>query len=319
MPELRTAEAVELLPAVVLGVAREVGSRALIIKGQGLSIQGLRPPRTSGDVDIWVAPADFEIFVAEMKSRGWYDRDEKVLAPLTGPASVFTVHSVTLNGPGWPIALDVHRCYPGFFAPPTHLFDEIWAAREFVELGGQWCPIPQTADHWLLAMLHSLRDGNVAQLEQLEEGARNMPPEAFLRLRERAVTLGAVEPLRERLGSWGWQFPPPGSEEKRLLTEWDLAISDAPHGDLAHVSELVRARGWARFVVVWRAVFPPEKTFRLFHEVGPGRWGLFLAYARRWKGGVAAIPRMVSYARRMRRFSRREDSASSATNQTPLT
>lgn len=300
MPELRTIEAVELLPAVVLGVARDLGSRAVIIKGRTLSVQGLRSPRTSGDVDVWVAPEDFESFVAEMKARQWHDRDQKVLAPLTGPSSAFTVHSVTLQGPGWPIALDVHRCYPGFFAQPAHLFDEIWAEREFVELGGQWCAVPQTVDHWLLAMLHALRDRNLVQLEQLEEAARNMTPDDSARLRERAIVLGAVEPLRERFVSWGWDFPPPGSEEKRLLAEWKLAISDAPHGDFAHVSELVRSRGWRRIVVVWRAVFPPETTFRLFHEVGPGRWGLFRAYTRRWVGGVAAIPRMLSYARRMR-------------------
>ena len=113
MPELRTIEAVELLPAVVLGVARTIGSRAVIIKGRTLSVQGLRSPWNSGDVDVWVAPEDFEEFVAEMKARQWYDRDQKVLAPLSGPASAFTVHSVTLQGPGWPIALDVHRCYPG--------------------------------------------------------------------------------------------------------------------------------------------------------------------------------------------------------------
>lgn len=302
MLELRTLDAVALLPAVALGVARDLGVRALIIKGEGLALQGLRPPRVSGDVDIWVSPSDFERFIEEMKARAWFDRDEKVLAPLTGPASVFTVHSITLQGLDWPIALDVHRCYPGFFTPPARLFDEVWAERDFVKLGEHWCAVPKPTDHWLLAMLHSLRDGNLSQVEQLETSAQAFSAELLEDLRARAILLGAVEPLRSRLERLGEEFPPPDPEARRLLAEWHLATSTAPHGDFAHLAELLRARGRTRAIVIWRAIFPPEKTFRLFHEVPPGRAGLFRAYAQRWIRGIAAVPRMLLYAWRIRRI-----------------
>ncbi|MFF8187447.1 nucleotidyltransferase family protein [Microbacterium sp. NPDC016588] len=298
-----------LLPGIILRFAESRGVRAVLIKGQTLSDQGLRPARQSGDVDIWVDPEQFDGFRRALAGWGWNDRDEKVLAPLTGPASVFVVHSVTLMNDEWPVSIDLHRCYPGFFTAPNELFNHVWNAREPNVIGHQLCAVPHPTDHWLLAMLHATRDRNSRQLEELERAANDFDTVRLQHVRDRALTLGAAEPLRQRLARRGITFPPADAESSRLLDEWRLAISPAAHGDLTHVNELLRARGKDRLAVIRKAIFPPETTYRLFHDVRPGKAGLLLSYARRGLSGILAVPRMVRYAMTMRNPSRTNRSA----------
>lgn len=295
MVQLDPREAILLLPGVVTALSRDAGIRTLIIKGPTLADQGLRRQRQSSDVDALVDPGQFETLTAILTGRGWADRDEKALAPLGGRTSMFTVHSLTLMHPEWPVSIDLHRCYPGFFATPQLLFDELWHQRQFATIGGQPCAIPDRIDHWLLAMLHVTRDRNHRERAELREAADAFDQADRIRVQVRAGMLGAVEPLRGELERWGITFAPPTADDLRLLHEWERVTSAEAHGDLFHLNELLRARGAARFAMVRKALFPPETAYRLFHDVRPGRWGYVRALFGRWVAGVRASPRMVRY------------------------
>jgi hypothetical protein len=301
MPDLITTEAVELLPPLIIAVAGETGARALVIKGRALSDQRLRAPRISGDVDVLVDPALFNEVSAALAARGWEDRDGKVLGRVNEHPGTYAMHSLTLLHESWPVAVDLHRFYPGFLDSPRAVFEKLWSERATSRFGSVGCPVPGRLDHWLLAMLHMSRSPHPAQTEQLMESAYWMTPTEKSELIRRAVTLAAIDPLRPYLQRLGLRLPPPDSRHARWLSEWEEAISSRAHGDLALLDELLRTSGTARLWSVWRAMFPPEHTFRLFHDVRPGRMGLLGAYFLRLGHGLLRIPRMTRYALRMRR------------------
>src|SRR5690349_7393687 len=94
--ELSVSEGVLLGHALVARVAAELDIRAFFIKGPVSVVQGLRPPKTSGDVDVFVAPGDLEAMLQALVERGWRKR------PIGPDSSVFPRHSVTLDNPQWP-------------------------------------------------------------------------------------------------------------------------------------------------------------------------------------------------------------------------
>lgn len=304
MENLPLTTAIELLPPSIFELAASHRIRLLVIKGATLADQGLRSRRQVADVDVWVSPAKFDEMLQIMVGHGWEDRDEKTLAPLPPVPNPYAIHSVTLLHPEWPTSLDLHRYFPGFLASPQEVFDSLWSRREFNSISHRWCPVPARIDHWLLACLHAIRSRDSTQLDELMRAASAFSEAEHQDLARRAAKLGAVEPLRDRLRSLGLDFAPAAPETARWHREWQHSISTDPHGDLTLAGEFLRARGIARWKIIRTALIPPETTFRLFHEVAPGRIGLFHAYMRRWAIGVRHVPRLVRYVIESRRSAR---------------
>lgn len=153
-------EAVLLGHALVARVADTFGIRAFFIKGPASVIQGLRLPKTSVDVDVFVAPADLESLVVGLQQRGWRERggDED--------GRVFPKHSVTLNHPSWPCHIDVHFRFPGMERDPAGAFDAMWAHRQVLELAGQGVRVPSKALEVVILALHALRAPDLQASQQ---------------------------------------------------------------------------------------------------------------------------------------------------------
>lgn len=148
---LRMDEAVLLCHALTGHVASQIGLRVLFIKGPVTVAQGLREPRQSVDVDVFVEPGDVSILVAAMKLRGWEVR------PAEPDIDAFPRHSETLFHRSWPSDVDVHYRYPGMEAPAVDCFEVMWKASETYMIAGQEIRVPTRALAIGLLALHSLR------------------------------------------------------------------------------------------------------------------------------------------------------------------
>jgi hypothetical protein len=286
--------AVALLPALVAATATQHAIRTMLIKGPVLAAQSLRAPRHSSDADVLIDPKHFERFCALMSERGWSDRDSKALAPLGGvDVSPLAPHSLTLLHPQWPSSIDVHRFYPGFLANPQAVFDELWKQRGSYRSGNYPCSRPSRIDHWLLAMLHIERSPRDAERTELLNAARDFSPAEREALAVRSVQLGAAWPLEHHLAHLGIPVPAVPDFLARARADWLILVSPDPHDDYAVADEMARASLLGRVRILWRAAFPPEQTFRMFHNVGPRRRHLYAAYAARVMTRARRVPRML--------------------------
>ncbi|HEV7171578.1 MAG TPA: hypothetical protein VGN50_01660, partial [Pedococcus sp.] len=118
-------EAVLLAHGLVQRLADSVGARVLFVKGPTAVAVGARPPRPSSDVDVLVDPASFETLCAAIEGVAWVRRHAPM--PVSRAADLAFDHSAHFIHEEWPCDLDVHFCFPGFFADPPAVFDALWA------------------------------------------------------------------------------------------------------------------------------------------------------------------------------------------------
>lgn len=288
---LGLAEAIELAAAWTARVADDRGIRTLLIKGPGLSHHGIRPHRTSADVDVLVEPDRFDEYCAAIAARGWSIR------PHTEVHAEWASHSVTLLRDGWPCDLDVHRCFPGFLAETGVVFDALWAARESLTLAHRDLAIPSRNATLLIALLHQLRDGesriNRAELDSalgvhLTDTERGD-------LVELASATGALEPVRAllpRLGVDPTLLPPP--VESPQLRAWRARVAADASGVFAWVMLLRHTPPRRRIGVLGRALWPPRRDVMINHPGTPDRWWPMLhARVARLGRGIRSVPASV--------------------------
>src|ERR1700712_2758686 len=99
-------DGVALAHALVGAVANHEGVRVLFFKGPVANTQGIRPARSSSDVDVLVDPACRETLIEALKPYGWYRREMWVGGHL------FPLHAVNLMNDQWPCDIDAHDRYP---------------------------------------------------------------------------------------------------------------------------------------------------------------------------------------------------------------
>lgn len=125
----------------------------MFIKGPAAVAQGLREPRSSGDIDVIIDPARFESVVTALTARGWLARftpaDE--LRAMSG-------HSVTLVHADWPCDLDLHHFFVGTFAAPAESFEALIEGSETHVIGGRPVGTPSLIGHRLILTINTLRD-----------------------------------------------------------------------------------------------------------------------------------------------------------------
>ncbi|WP_320536361.1 nucleotidyltransferase family protein [Pseudarthrobacter sp. IC2-21] len=157
---LSIPEGVLLGHALVSRVAYSLGIRAFFIKGPASVLQGLRLPKTSGDVDVFVSPADLGSMVEGLRARGWRER------PVDPDTRTFPKHSVTVHHPEWPCCIDVHFRFPGMERDPAECFEVMWTNTEDLELAGQEVRVPSKALGTLMLVLHALRSPHLPACRQ---------------------------------------------------------------------------------------------------------------------------------------------------------
>lgn len=284
---LSLSEGVLLAHAMVSRLADSLGIRVFFIKGPASVQMGLRKPKTSTDVDVFVAPADLETLLQGLRTRGWRER------PVDPDSRTFPKHSVTVDHPEWPCCIDVHIRFPGMEKPAAECFEVLWARTEELSLAGQVLRVPSKPLGILVLALHALRSPHLtACRRELDYLARLTDREGLsLPVLEAASTTGslaAVRPFLEVLlpksAMLDWPQPSP---------EWRNRVLAREPGS-ARLLALAQAPWWERPMMLWRAVFPATETFlggNIYADVSVrGRLSLQRA---RWTRFLRALPRIA--------------------------
>jgi CDP-glycerol glycerophosphotransferase (TagB/SpsB family) len=299
--ELALSEAVPLAHAVVDRVAREHDVRVLFIKGPTAVAQGLRSPRVSLDVDALVDPGRREVLAAALTGLGWVDEH-----PYTSP-TVLPMHSLTHRHASWPCELDLHDRFPGFFAAPQDVFDQLWERRTTVDVATVPIACVDRAAQALVLALHALRDphdlAKAAELAELLDLVTVLFDEADLRdLAELAHTLGAADTAAPFLIAAGAPEIGRGTTDHDDLRAWRLRTQPSQTTAVSWVETLrhLPKRSWPRYL--WYAATLSDTELRLAEPgLAPGRSALLRARVRRLRRGLGALPRAVRDVRALER------------------
>ena len=296
-------------PRVALALAAALGShtadtlgvRSLLIKGAGLEELGLRSQRTSSDVDLWIDPRRFDDVLGALAKRGWVER------PRWRLSDAMTTHSVSLLHPGWSCDIDVHRSFPGFLAPPQHVFDVLWSRRMEVDRAGIRCAMPDRASSAAILALHSLRSSpteprHLNEYRDLVARLAHADDVVLVRqIADVAHATGSVGPLEPLLRAIGAEVPGFDTSDP-AYREW------IAHVNAGNNVTAVFAQRWARAPWVERprmlalALWPSNAELRLaqpHRHLGFG--ALAWERCKRLVRNARSLPILVRARRRAKR------------------
>ncbi|QHF22016.1 hypothetical protein GTU71_15015 [Rathayibacter sp. VKM Ac-2762] len=291
-------EAVPLVSAFVHRRADAAGLRALVLKGPTAAADRLRPPRTSGDVDLLVAPDDLPRILALLAADGWTER------PWPDGPTLAAKHSRSYRHAAWPVDIDVHWRWPGFLVPPRDAFEALWSRHRIVELAGRPVATASVADSALVLALHALRDAwqitdprltRPSDYDLLVEavGAR---AELHAPLRAAAEELGAVQtaqPFLDALGIRARAGEVPAAE----LRAWRINAS-SPHASAGVGAGRARGRLAAAAAASPAPSSPPPRPARRRPAIGPRRIDVAAGWWRRLRRGARTAPLAWDHLRR---------------------
>ncbi|TPG16064.1 nucleotidyltransferase family protein [Pedococcus bigeumensis] len=299
---LHQQEAVLLAHALVARLADDAGARILFIKGPTAVALGVRPDRPSTDVDVLADRGGFDALCAALEGCGWQRRNTGT--GLRRAADLAFEHSAHFIHPEWPCDLDVHYSFPGFLASEAEVFEALWASHTTVEIAGRAVPSPSASGQALVVALHALRDPDKATSQQdlghlatalghLDEGQKHD-------LVELALAAGAADTARPLLLSAGADLPAPA--DSRLLHSWELRQRYAEAAGSLWIEQLSRATWRERPGVLMRAAVPRREELLSSHLVdSASRKDVAVLHLRRWRHGIATLPRSMSVVRELRR------------------
>lgn len=284
-------EAVDLAGALVDHKASGLGIRALIIKGNALSAQNLRPQRVSSDVDLLVEPGRDRELLDALATLGWRRR------PSNADELTFPPHSHSLINAQWPCDIDLHFRYPGIESPDA--FDALWSHRETVVLAGVEVQTLNRIANALIMALHCLRAPYLARHSyELDQLTLRLTSEDYTELLALAGATGsqrALVPLliaagREDLVQPDWQ---------EMSEEWVIRTSIPSNvARRWHYWRTLPLRD--RVAYAYRALFPPIEEFRVLNLYGDfGPRAMAKLYLVRLKKGAFELPAAL---RQIRRF-----------------
>jgi hypothetical protein len=296
MTHLEHAEGFELLPVLLMGVARDAGIRVLLIKGAATNHHGLRPPKLSNDVDVLVEPAGFDAYVAALGALGW------VRKPLPYPSFWDRPHSETFHHDQWPLELDVHRFFPGFLHDPAVVFDLLWAERSDLSIATQ--PIPATGfcGSALIAALHRLRDagdsGSARELALVAAAVANRGGKSLAQIAALARQAGAEVTAGPLLEELGLPTGNPDVADRHQLALWWLHDESGRPG-ARWILELRRNPKWRWPAIIWHGLSRADQADiqHRYGTVAPGVRGRLLVRWWRIRDTVPRLPRVIKWLR----------------------
>jgi hypothetical protein len=289
--QLNMPEGVLLCHALVSRVAASLGIRAFFIKGPGSVIQGLRQPKTSTDVDVFVEPSHLEQMLQGLQERGWRER------PVDPDTRTFPKHAVTLNHPDWPCCIDVHFRFPGMENPASDCFEVMWATTDVLELAVQEIRVPSQASAILILALHALRTPELPACRQELEFLAQLTERQTLAssLQEIAMgtgSLAAMRPFLENLlpetAVSGWPQP---------SMEWRNRLMTKEPGS-ARLIAIVQAPWRDKPKMLWRAIFPRPEVFlsgNIYADMS--LVGRVLQHRARWARLLRSAPQIARHLR----------------------
>lgn len=288
---LLTRDAVELACAWAHQLAVSHGLRALVIKGATLHRHSLRHPRSSSDVDLLVAPGDFDAMCTALRSAGWGERDTGFLM------GTVPLHSKTFISDGWPCDIDVHSRFPGFLADHETVFEVLWDRRTYMDFAGHPCAVPDRVSSALVLALHSLRSTSEqrrhdAELNQMY--LAGFTPAEREELAAVAALTGSAEALNCVLTRLGVEVHTSvAAVDPTALRAWQERVELREHGlgtyDLLH--SLREAPLRRKSHILWRAIWPSDHDLDALRPgLPPGRPAKIAARWERLRRGAAALP-----------------------------
>lgn len=288
---LDLGEAVALLHPLVARMAERSDIRALLIKGPIAARQRLRPDWPSIDVDVLVDPSRFEDMQQVLRDNGW-----RVEVPCTGPP-LMPFHSEAYRHDSWPCEIDVHDRFPGFFADPQDVFEELWTRRTSSTIAGRDVPCPDLLGGAAIVALHALREPSYERSRRALAFLTETLDDRFdatqkRELAELAVATGAADTLRPFLDAVGAPRLGDTSTSAEDLRVWQIRTRSTGVRAVSYLYQLRRtpARRLAPFL--WHALVLTEGEIRAVQPTAaPGAWGLFRARLRRLRWGLRHIPR----------------------------
>lgn len=259
---LELEDACALAAAWVGALGEQHTFRLLVIKGQTLAHHGLRPPRTSADVDILVDPQQFDDFCVAVRMAGWRQR------PVTEVGAMWAGHSLTFVNDTWPCDIDVHRYFPGFLADPSKTFDLLWRSRDSMLIANRLVPIPSRLASILISGLHQLRDGDTRadEAEMASVTSVEISDDERPAIVELAKATEALEPARDlllRLGIHADELPP--FRDSAAVREWHARAAANASGVFFWMILLERTPAGGRLGVLGRALWPPREVLMIDH------------------------------------------------------
>jgi len=285
--QLSIPEGVLLGHVLASRVADSLGIRAFFIKGPASVNQGLRQPKTSSDVDIFVAPSDLEQMLQGLRERGWRER------PVDPDSMTFPKHSVTVDHPEWPCCIDVHFRFPGMENPASDCFEVMWASTDALELAGQELRVPSHALGILILALHALRTPQLPACRQeleflVQLTERQSQASSLLEVAKATGSLAAMRPFLEDLlpetAMAGWPQP---------SVEWRNRLLAQEPGS-ARLIAILQAPWQIKPKMLWHAVFPRPEVFlsgNIYADMSlPGR---VLQHRARWARFLRSAPQIA--------------------------
>lgn len=277
-----------LLAAWAQYQAESRGIRLLVLKGEALSRYGLRPMRTSSDVDVLIDPVAFDAYLDVVVRSGWSE------FPVSYSTEKFTTHSRTFRKTGWPNSLDIHRSYPGFLRDPADVFELLWERRATLEIAHRPCQVPSRVASAFILALHSMRSSDDHQRHARElDGIRSLVltdserAEAY----DLALRSGASLSMQHVLLDLGVSVPIDANDvASAAYLQWRTKVAGA--GSTIELwRNLLRESRWdQKPAVVWRALWPRRKDFLIDHPGTRDRaWDVFIGRAVRLRDGVRQL------------------------------
>ena len=285
---LDPADAVPLLSGWIAEILNRRGTRYLLIKGPSLEFHGLRSGRVSSDVDLLVDPADVPAVMEVLQESGWRER------PTTFAQNLYTEHSVSLLHPLWPIDIDVHHSFPGFFEPPAIVFDCLWRRRDVCPIADVACMVPDRASSVLILALHSLRgltssDRHRIELENLLEVLSRAPVRAD-DLLSLAYQTGCDASLKDFLLQLNIDVRPKLRHEE-ALKDWEERVSSPFRSSHMWRRLLAHSQGKQRIAVMRHLIWPSAHDLDLQHGGLVGGRGRYVR--ARLKRAANGLPVLV--------------------------
>lgn len=287
---LEPSESVPLLTAWVSRLAVDTGIRALIIKGPLMAVQGLRPTRESGDVDLWVDPAQVDRYFALLESHGW-------AGVVNDRPSILPPHARTLRHESWACELDLHDRFPGFFADRFEVFERLWELRTVASLAAVPVTTLARSGNAVVLALHLLRDlraGRPAnEFRFLVDSVSGFTPAERRTMTELVAACGANETMAPFLEAGDLVPLPSRAASIRDLDDWHLLTQTHGAPTVYWLHRLSRTPWRRRPALLWRAFWLSDVQIRDEAGAEVTAWAMLRARLRRLRRGLRTLPRAV--------------------------
>lgn len=280
-------EAVLLLHVLAARIFEQHNIRILFIKGPVAAMQGLRPRKTSVDVDALCEPEKFDAACRILEEIGWQR------APGFSQNSLaIGMYETTYQVPGWPCTFDLHNRFPGLLAPSREVFDVLWKSRIDLAIAHQRVWTPSARDHFLILCVNALRELPL-QCDfqpiygQLSHAWKELDHAARGDLNAAAYTLGATETARPVLEHFGVTVELRDRRYPKEYRQWMTSRQNPQDTGAVWLSRLFVARWPDRPRLIFSALWDVSLESNRSPEEWASQTGKTrtLARIRRWKRG----------------------------------